>query len=340
MDKKQTAIQWLSTAILVMFLLVCGFLAHDHRQQLIASWQAATPTPPPNPTRPQASVSVPADYFQVATPSGQLQTFTYQTHDYTRPDREAITKTALVYLPPGYDNSGRTRYNIIYWLHGWQMTNQEFLTLGDHGTVHLLDHLINNGEMPPVIVVSLTFDRDNAPQDYDRSIAEMSVFDQEVCRDLLPALESVYPTYAEGTDEASLQAAREHRAFSGFSLGGVATWYEWERARDLFAYFVPMSADSWTITQNGGYEATLATAQRLSELAQKPPRDFLLIQTNGDQDTFYQQIDAMMIELMRRPEIFHERNLIYLKKKDGQHDMLAIWEMVYNAFPRLFVAKK
>ena len=48
----------------------------------------------------------------------------------------------------------------------------------------------------------------------------------------------------------------------------------------------------------------------------------------------------MMIELMRRPEIFHERNLIYLKKKDGQHDMLAIWEMVYNAFPRLFVAKK
>jgi len=335
MIKNATIKQILASAILLTALGIAAFLAHAHRRLLQTPPIVASATPLPQ-VRPAASVPVPSELFLETFPAGQVETFTYQTFDYTLTPPAPITKTALVYLPPGYDATGATPYNIIYWLHGWQMTNEEFLRLGDAGTPHLLDHLINSGQMPPTIVVSLTFDPYNQTQDYDRSIQEMTAFRHEVRADLLPAVESHYHTYAQATDSASLAASRLHRAFSGFSLGAVATWYEFEHDLDLFAYFVPISGDSWTITENGGYERTWETADVLERTAIAGPHPFLIIQTNGTQDIFYRQIDSLLMELMRRYNTFTPTNLVYLIKPGGEHDMLAIWEMVYNAFPRLF----
>ncbi len=334
--KKNGLISLLSALILTAFLAIAFILAHAHRQSLSLPPSSAPATLPPSQVRPRASQPVPAEFFQEASPAGRVETFSYQTRDYTQASPSAITKTALVYLPPGYDDDPATRYDIIYWLHGWQMTNREFLTLGDAGTPHLLDHLINSGRLSPVIVVSLTFDRDNSSQDYDRSIEEITAFRQEVRADLLPAVESHYRTFAADTTPAGLAASRLHRAFSGFSLGAVATWYEFESALDLFAYFVPISGDSWTITQNGGYERTWETADVLERTAQAGPHPFLIIQTNGTKDIFYRQIDSQLMELMRRHQTFTPDRLVYFIKPEGEHDMIAIWEMVYNAFPLLF----
>lgn len=336
MDKFSLIKQYLAVGVVIAFLGVCALLAINHRRMIYDSLQTPAVTPPPVPTPLTKSKIVPADYFTQASPSGKIETFAYSTYDYTQATSEPIIKEALVYLPPEYDDSGTTRYDIIYWLHGWQMSNQEFLTLGEGGTARILDHLINDGKMKPVIVVSTTFDRDNQEADWERSVAEMTAFRQEVRHDLLPAIEGHYPTYAQSASEKYLQKSRMHRAFSGFSLGAVATWYEFEEALDLFAYFIPMSGDSWTISENGGFEATWQTVDALEQVAQAAPGEFLIIQTNGTKDFFHQQIDCMLVEMRRRKNTFNSNNLVYLVKQNGEHDMFAIWEMVYNAFPMIF----
>ena len=345
MSESKRRDQFFSILVLVAFFVIALGIAHVQRQKVLNPQNdvaTSTTTTSSNDTYLadiQISTQlVPGDYL--ATPAaalaGHVETFTYQTKDYTLDTPEPITKTALVYLPAGYDADDTQTYNIIYWLHGWEMTNNEFFRLGDDGTVHLLDHLIASGEMPPTIVVSLTFDRDNQAQTFERSVEEVNVFAQEVRRDLIPALESEYRTYAESTASADLIASRQHRAFSGFSLGAVATWDQFIHNLDLFQYFLPISADCWALGQNGGGTQTVATVDLLQDTANIAPYTFHIIQTNGTRDLFYEPIQAQIREMAARPLTFNTSNLTYLLKTDGEHDMIAIWEMVYNGFPRLF----
>ena len=70
-----------------------------------------------------------------------------------------------------------------------------------------------------MIVVCATFDVQNQPQSFSRSVEERSVFHLDLRENLIPAVESRFHTYAENTTEEGLEASREHRAFGGFSLG-------------------------------------------------------------------------------------------------------------------------
>ena len=53
---------------------------------------------------------VPESYNSPATHQGTVETFTYIT--------EGGEKTAYAYLPYGYEASGDSRYNILYFMHG------------------------------------------------------------------------------------------------------------------------------------------------------------------------------------------------------------------------------
>ncbi len=52
-------------------------------------------------------------------------------------------------------------------------------------------------------------------------------------------------TYADSTDEAGLEKSRMHRAFGGYSMGGVTTWEVLAQDPQYFAYFMPMAGDCW-----------------------------------------------------------------------------------------------
>ena len=209
MSENKRRDQVFSSLVLIAFFAIALGVAHVNRQKVLnmqnetsVSDVSANPADAYLAAIQVSTQTVPGEYF--ATPeaelAGHVETFTYQTNDYTLAEPEPITKTALVYLPAGYDAvDTQTRYNIIYWLHGWEMTNNEFFRLGDDGTVHMLDHLIASGQMDPAIVVSLTFDRDNQAQTFERSVEEVNVFSREVRTDLIPALESEYHTYAAST---------------------------------------------------------------------------------------------------------------------------------------------
>ena len=130
--------------------------------------------------------AIPAAYFEDSDQPGQVIQVTYESQDYTGDDTP-ITKPALVYLPYGYDeNDTDTRYDILYLMHGWTMTAGDFLGAGRSNLVNILDNLIASGDIPPVIVVSATFDGENQAQSFSRSVEELSVFHNDLRENLMP----------------------------------------------------------------------------------------------------------------------------------------------------------
>ena len=66
-------------------------------------------------------------------------------------------KHALVYLPAGYDE-GNEVYNILYFMHGGGGSPELYFTAGGQSSLsNLLDHMIEDGLIEPLIVVAPSF---------------------------------------------------------------------------------------------------------------------------------------------------------------------------------------
>ena len=132
-----------------------------------------------------------------------------------------------LYLPPGYDEDGQSRYPVIYLLHGLGGNEQDWL-LGA-GIADTADALIAEGIMPPVIIVmpdggdSWYVDSADVggPGDYETAMTE----------DLVRHVDETYRTIA----------GRPGRAAAGLSMGGYgAVRFAFFRP-DLFAAAASLS---------------------------------------------------------------------------------------------------
>ena len=282
---------------------------------------------------------VPEAYFAPADHPGQVVEIPYDSRDYTDPAEPAIRKTAFVYLPDGYDEADReTRYDILYLMHGWTMTAGDFFDPTQSGIVLMLDHMIENGDIPPVIVVCATFDAENQPQDFSRSVAELSVFHRDLREHLIPAVESRYHTYAEDVTEAGLRASREHRAFGGFSLGAVTTWYQFIYNLDVIRDFLPMSGDCWIMGTYGGRYYPVETVDCLEQVVADggwDGDDFSIYQGIGTSDPIWDQTDSQIREMLTR-DLFTAENLHYAIIQDGRHDVDACERYLYHGLQNFF----
>lgn len=108
---------------------------------------------------------------------------------------------------------------------------------------------------------SATFDAQNQSQSFSRSVEELSVFHHDLRENLTPYIESRFHTYAQG-----FEASGEHRAFGGFSLGVVTTWYQFIYNLDYIENFVPMSGDCWIIGTYGGRYYPVETVDYLENM--------------------------------------------------------------------------
>ena len=170
------------------------------------------------------TTAVPQSYKTESEHGGSVERLDYDSIDYAR-DSSKITKTAYIYTPYGYDeNNTEKRYDIIYLMHGWGGHTGEYFDYT--GMKNVFDNLIENGDIPPVIIVSGTFYNENSDTDFSGSIDELRQFHRDFEEKLMPAVESKYHTYAQDTTPEGLKAARDHRIFGGFSLGSVTTWLE------------------------------------------------------------------------------------------------------------------
>lgn len=162
--------------------------------------------------------AVPAKFDTGETPeAGTLEELVYETKAYAT-DGRSVEKRALVYLPYGYDPD--KNYNILYLMHGTGDDENYWLQTHAYNKT-MLDNMIAQGEIDPLIVVTPTFYvEDDCMDGLD---ALTFSFREELRNDLMPAAESRYSTWAKTPDDAGFAASRDHRAFAGLSRGAVTT---------------------------------------------------------------------------------------------------------------------
>ena len=143
--------------------------------------------------------AVPAEYAVASDHAGTVEQIVYDTKDYAG-DGSDIQKVAYVYLPYGYDESDtETCYDIIYLMHGWGGAAGEYFYMGDGMIKNMLDHMIENGEIRPVIAVSATFYNENSDRDFGASEDALREFHRDFTDHLMPAVEGTFHTYAAST---------------------------------------------------------------------------------------------------------------------------------------------
>ena len=180
---------------------------------------------------------------------GSLEMVTYQAPS-ENDKNELIDKNMVVYLPKGYNDPDNTKkYNVLYLVHG--MAENEFTPLGypypgsNGELMRIVDNLIADGKMEPMIIVSPTWYLEDNSNDGNHLNMLVRTFEDELENIIIPTIEGKYRTYAKSTSKEDLVASRDHRAFGGFSMGGNCTWYTYINSFDYFKYYIPVSMWSW-----------------------------------------------------------------------------------------------
>ncbi|WP_201346797.1 alpha/beta hydrolase, partial [Lactobacillus nasalidis] len=260
----------MKTAKIISFLLALAALTACSRQENGSS---------------QASSS--RSYSQrgkasVKKTSKQVEMISYQTTYRGK----AYTKQAEVYLPADYDKN--QKHNVIYLVHGSTEVSGGRSTLMEDGNfVSLLNQLDEGGQLKGTIVVFPTYypSSSSVKSDYyaDRPLNERFAR-EEFVQDLMPAVESHYKTYAQNISRGALEASRAHRAFGGFSMGAITSWYAFQYDLPYVSSFLPMAGDAWNVTSDGSSSRPEATAALLAKAAEKDGEDFKILAGVGTGD--------------------------------------------------------
>ncbi len=282
---------------------------------------------------------VPDGYYDAADQQGTLEAFTYDTKDYIG-DGSAIQRSATVYLPYGYDQDDPdTRYDILYLQHGAYGNERTWMYEYGERFKNMIDHMIEDGTIPPLIIVMPYLPSGNAWYHDTTPI----FYSGELRCDLMPAVESHYRTYAEDVTDAGFEASRAHRAFGGFSAGSTTTWRVLLEGLDRFEYFMPMSGG---LTLGGDGSTAQDDAAQLAEAAVASgydKRQYYVFAATGTRDVAYQGLTAQVESMMPHTEAFDftqagfaDGNLMYYTVEGNSHDYPYTYEYVYNGLRCLF----
>ena len=196
--------------------------------------------------------AVPAKYdAEESEQAGTVEEVVYDTKAYATDERD-VKKTAYVYLPYGYNEE--KEYNILYLMHGTGDDEKYWLKTKPYNKT-MLDNMIANGDIEPLIVVTPTFYvEDDCADDLDQLTYS---FAKELRNDLMPEIESSYSTYAKSADDEGFSQSRDHRAFVGLSRGAVTMYHSALcKSLDYFSWF---GAFSGSRTDKTAFEDTIQT---------------------------------------------------------------------------------
>ena len=261
---------------------------------------------------------IPENYYEDAEQQGTVVKMEYQTKLYDTD--ELITKYCYVYLPYGYEENGTQRYDILYFMHGGGSTAEKFL--GGNDSISLnrknLDHMIQDKRIKPMIVVTPSFYRNDIREDSLPNAGTLvQLFPRELKEDL----------------------------FSGFSMGGVTTWWVFAEAMDYFKYFMPLSGDCWLTETLGGSKAPAATAKALADAIDTDKwkaNDYFVFALTGSEDMAEQsltpQIEAMKVQTpFLFDNNFKKGNAFYSILEGGKHESSTFApHYLYTALPEFF----
>jgi len=277
---------------------------------------------------------MPQEYTRPNEKAGKIVSFKYKTRDNRTAGSAEIEKTCLVYLPNGYDEKDtKTQYNILYLMHGAGGNESTFFRGEGQNTPlkNTFDNMIAKGDIKPLIVVTPTLGNVDALD-----------FHAELVKDLIPAVEKQYHTYAKDVTADGIHASKWHRAFGGFSLGGVTTWAVFDHCIDQVGCYIPISGDSWVAGQFQGAGAAKYFAETFTQTGYKPT-DFRIYAGCGSTSDMANrnltpQIDAMKNypDIFKYCDNFKDGNLYLAISEKSGHDNTTIMNTLYNGLPKMF----
>ncbi len=285
--------------------------------------------------------SYPSFYAEEAEHQGRVERIDYDTHDYAEGTDRPRTNTAYVYLPYGYDENVDTRYNVIYLVHGHYGTAATTFVEIAGLQRKVLDHMMENGDCAPTIVVSPSYNYGEPTANYVDADTYCRALPTELVNDLIPLLETRYRTYLRSTDAEGIEASRSHRAIGGFSMGGVTTWYALAETFSAFKYYMPMSGDCWSLGAFAGMNRPEDTANYLADIVRQSPyaADFYIWAASGTSDSAYSEILLQVRGMARLTDIFGLDHMTFHEKNGARHEFSPSVEYVYNALPFFFPAE-
>lgn len=125
------------------------------------------------------------------------------------------TRRLLVYTPAGFDPNGKTKYPVLYLIHGGSDTEETWTKVGRANLI--ADNLIAQGKAKPMIIV----------MPYGNVMPSPTPnFTKDVINDVIPFIEANYPVLTDS----------KNRAIAGFSVGGGQTLNIGLTNTDKFAY--------------------------------------------------------------------------------------------------------
>jgi len=279
-------------------------------------------------------VEMDPSYITGVTQRGKTVLFRY---DAQTEDGQSYNKSAVVYLPYGYNTDDtETRYNVLYLMHGH---GGGYTTLlggpGSFSTMQfVLDAMIEKGRIAPTLVVTPTY---IVPGKDDFWCA--ANFSYELNNYLIPAFETAYKTYAQDVTPEGIHATRTHRAFGGFSMGSLCTWNVFQNSLDQIAYYMPCCGG----ISFGNDAASMASllADRVAQAGYTKDDFFIYAGCGGEGDVGYAGLTAQINAMKEMPdtfvycENFRDGNLYYTQCSGG-HSPKSVELIMYIALPTFF----
>ena len=149
-----------------------------------------------------------------------------------------INRRLTVYTPYGYEANTKTKYPVLYLLHGAGGDEEAWSSMGR--TAQILDNLIAKGLAKPMIVVmpngnpnqqaAQTFGLPTTEMDW-RNPDNRNNYVRSLVEEIVPFIEKNYRTVAK----------KSHRAIAGLSMGGGHTIAASGMYPDAFDYICPLS---------------------------------------------------------------------------------------------------
>jgi len=262
---------------------------------------------------------MPGDYLNASANPGKIVKETYQG--------TTGTNTLYVYLPVGYDES--QKYNIFYLLHGGGENENTLFFQDDTMMQNIFDHMIENGDMEPMIIVTPTWNQTGADKFYT-----------EFRDKVVPFVEGKYSTYAESTTIEGLQASRYHRAYGGFSMGSVSTWGVLCNNLDIVAYYMPLSGDYRIDGLNSGYDKAKRIADAIDASGLEKNQYFIFCAT-GSEDIACPNMTPQVDEMKKMPQFEYSSdlskgNFYYMVAPGKTHWWGYVRHYVYDVLPFFF----
>ena len=233
-----------------------------------------------------------------------------------------------VYTPPGYEH-GKDKYPVVYLLHGGGGDEDGWISRGRAN--YIIDNLISSKEAVPMIVVITNGNPDAVAAPLDRpinasaggqsGIGSMASgrFEESIVKDVVPYIEKNYRVIADA----------DHRALTGFSMGGYQTQNITNNNPGMFNYIGVMSMGLFSAfgNNNANYNKDKHVAQLKALEATHPKLYWIGI---GKSDFLYGTVTKLRA-------LYDEVGLKYTYRESEGNHTWNVWRLYLTELaPKFF----